>query len=52
MCDAAGDRIHTSSVVSVVVEFQCNSQNATSSLTVCNDPNTMHSHQAVPVSMY
>ena len=45
MCDAAGDRINTSSFVSVVVELQCNSQSATSSLTVCNDPNTMVTRQ-------
>ena len=41
VCDAAGDRINTSSFVSVVVEFQCNFQSAISSLTVCNDPSTI-----------
>ena len=40
VCDAAGDRINTSSYVSVVVEFQCNS-----SLTVCNDPSTIVTRQ-------
>ena len=45
VCDAAGDRINTSSFVSVVVEFQCNVQSAISSLTVCNDPNTIVTRQ-------
>ena len=45
VCDAAGDRINTSSFVSVVVEFQCNFQSAISSLTVCNDPNTIVTRQ-------
>ena len=45
VCDAAGDRINTSSFVSVVVEFQCEFQSATSSLTVCNDPNTIVTRQ-------
>ena len=53
VCDAAGGRINTSSFVSVVVEFQCNSQSANPSLTICNDPSTIiYSHQAVPVSVY
>ena len=38
VCEAAGDRINTSSFVSVVVEFQCDFQSAIYSLTVCNDP--------------
>ena len=45
VCDAAGDRINTSSFVSVVVEFQCNFQSATSSLTVCNDSNAIVTRQ-------
>ena len=45
VCDAAGDRINTSSFVSVVVEFQCDFQSAISSLTVCNDPNTIVTRQ-------
>ena len=45
VCDAAGDRISTSSYVSVVVEFQCNSQSANPSLTVCNDPSTIVTRQ-------
>ena len=45
VCDAAGDRINTSSFVSVVVELQCNSQSAEPSLTVCNDPNTIVTRQ-------
>ena len=45
VCDAAGDRINTSSFVSVVVEFQCNSQSTISSLTVCNDGNTIVTRQ-------
>ena len=45
VCDAAGDRINTSSYVSVVVEFQCNSQSTNPSLTVCNDPNITATRQ-------
>ena len=45
VCDAAGDRINTSSFVSVVVEFQCNFQSASSSLTVCNNPSTIVTRQ-------
>ena len=45
VCDAAGDRINTSSYVSVIVEFQCNFQSATSSLTVCNDSNAIVTRQ-------
>ena len=45
VCDAAGDRINTSSFVSVVVELQCNFQSATSSLTVCNDSSTIVTRQ-------
>ena len=45
VCDAAGDRINTSSFISVVVEFQCNFQSGTSSLTVCNDPSTIVTRQ-------
>ena len=36
VCDAAGDRINTSSFVSVVVEFQCDSTSAISSLADCD----------------
>ena len=45
VCDAAGDRINTSSYVSVVVEFQCNFSSTISSLTVCNDPSTIVTRQ-------
>ena len=45
VCDAAGDRINTSSFISVVVEFQCNFQSGTSSLTVYNDPSTIVTRQ-------
>ena len=41
VCDAAGDRINTSSYVSVVVEFQCDFQSATSSLNVCSNSSTI-----------
>ena len=37
VCDAAGARLNTSSYVSVVVEFQCDFQSSTPSLTVCSD---------------
>ena len=36
VCDAAGDRINTSSFVSVVVEFQCDSTSVQASLIVCD----------------
>ena len=36
VCDAAGDRINTSSFVSVVVEFQCDSTSVQPTLTVCD----------------
>ena len=45
VCDAAGDRINTSSYVSVVVEFQCDFQSATSSLTVCSNSSTIVTRQ-------
>ena len=47
VCDASGDRINTSFFVSVVVEFQCNSQSSTSesSLIVCNDSSTIVTRQ-------
>ena len=45
VCDAAGDRINTSSYVSVVVEFQCNFSSIISNLTVCNDPSTIVTRQ-------
>ena len=45
VCDASGDRINTSFFVSVVVEFQCNSQSSTSSLIVCNDPSIIVTRQ-------
>ena len=43
VCDASGNRINTSSFVSVVVEFQCYFQS--SSLDVCNDPSTIVTRQ-------
>ena len=45
VCDAAGDRINTSSFVSVVVELQCNFSSIISSLIVCNDPSTIVTRQ-------
>ena len=45
VCDASGDQINTSSFVSVVVEFQCDLESALSSLTVCNDSNTIVTRQ-------
>ena len=46
VCDAAGNRINTSSFVSVVVEFQCDFPSSTSaSLTVCSDPSTVVTRQ-------
>ena len=46
VCDAAGDRINTSSFVSVVVEFQCDFQSDTeSSLTVCSNSSTIVTRQ-------
>ena len=45
VCDAAGDRISTSSYVSVVVEFQCDFQSSTPSLSVCSDPNNIVTRQ-------
>ena len=36
VCDAAGDRINTSSFVSVVVEFQCDFQSSTGILADCD----------------
>ena len=45
VCDAAGDRVNTSSFVSVVVEFQCNFQSAISSLTVCSNSSTIVTRQ-------
>jgi hypothetical protein len=45
VCDAAGDRINTSSFVSVVVQFQCNFTSAEASLAVCSDPNNVVTRQ-------
>ena len=45
VCDASGDRISTSSFVSVVVEFQCDFQSSTASLTVCSDPSNIVTRQ-------
>ena len=45
MCDASGDRINTSSYVSVVVEFHCDFQSSTPSLAVCSDPSTIVTRQ-------
>ena len=45
VCDAAGDRLNTSSFVSVVVEFQCDFQSATTSLAVCSDSNNIVTRQ-------
>ena len=45
VCDAAGDRINTSSFVSVVVEFQCDFQSTNPSLTECNDSSTIVTRQ-------
>ena len=41
VCDAAGDRINTSSFVSIVVEFQCDFQSSTASLDVCANSSTI-----------
>ena len=45
VCDASGNRINTSSFVSVVVEFQCDFQSSTASLTVCSDSSTIVTRQ-------
>ena len=45
VCDAAGDRINTSSFVSVVVEFQCDFQSSNPSLAVCSNPNNIVTRQ-------
>ena len=45
VCDAAGDRINTSSFVSVVVEFQCDFQSSNPSLAVCSDSNNTVTRQ-------
>jgi hypothetical protein len=45
VCDAAGERINTSSFVSVVVEFHCDFDSALSSLAVCSDPNSIVTRQ-------
>ena len=44
VCDASGERINTSSYVSVIVELQCSSTSAHSSLANCNG-NTMITRQ-------
>ena len=44
VCDASGDRINTSSFVSVVVELQCDSQISDPSLTEC-DGSTVDTRQ-------
>ena len=45
VCDAAGDRMNTSSFISVVVEFHCDFQSSTTSLTVCSNPSTIVTRQ-------
>ena len=45
VCDSAGDRINTSSFVSVVVELQCDFQSSTPSLSVCSDSNNTATRQ-------
>ena len=45
VCDASGDRINTSSFVSVVVEFHCDFQSSTASLSDCSDPSTVVTRQ-------
>ena len=45
VCDASGDRINTSSYVSVVVEFHCDIQSSTASLSVCSDPSNIVTRQ-------
>ena len=45
VCDASGDRINTSSFVSVVVEFHCDFQSSTASLAVCSDPSNIVTRQ-------
>jgi hypothetical protein len=45
VCDAAGERINTSSFVSVVVEFHCNSTSAEAGLAVCNDTDNVITRQ-------
>ena len=44
VCDASGERINTSSFVSVVVEFQCNSRSSNPTLTEC-DGSTVDTRQ-------
>ena len=45
VCDVSGNRINTSSGVSVVVELQCDFDSATPSLAVCSDPNNIVTRQ-------
>ena len=45
VCDAAGERINTSSFVSVVVEFHCDFQSSTASLDVCSDSSNIVTRQ-------
>ena len=45
VCDASGDRIGTSSYVSVVVEFHCDFQSSTATLADCNDPSNIVTRQ-------
>ena len=45
VCDAAGDRINTSSFVSVVVEFQCDFQSVSFNLAVCSNSSTIVTRQ-------
>ena len=45
VCDVSGNRTNTSSFVSVVVEFQCDFQSATTSLAVCSDPTNIVTRQ-------
>jgi hypothetical protein len=45
VCDAAGERINTSSFVSVVVEFHCDFLSGNQELSVCSDPSTVVTRQ-------
>ena len=45
VCDASGNRINTSTFVSVVVEFHCDYESVASQLSVCSDPNNIVTRQ-------
>jgi hypothetical protein len=45
VCDAAGERINTSSFVSVVVEFHCDFTNGNQDLAVCSNPSNVVTRQ-------